>query len=338
MTSTTSPVVAAYDLFCGNNLNETTGLLNFDYSGIGSVAGSMDPNCGTAGHPVCSYLPFGGQYTFYNPQYATLYMWRTMGTSNYNALQVDFMHKMTHGFQFDFTYTFSKSIDLSSDAERVGTINGTGGQIQNAWSPYQFRGVSDFDATHQITANWVINLPFGRGAAIAHDVNRAVNAFIGGWQFSGLGRWTSGFPFSVGNGYNWATDWDLSGNAYQTGPVKTGTFYDPANLGAVNAFSNLASAASSFREPFPGEAGQRNWLRGPGFFSVDMGLSKRWQMPWAEGQTLQLRWEVFNVSNSKRFDPQSINSFIDVYGSTFGDYTRLSTKPRVMEFALRYEF
>jgi hypothetical protein len=338
MTSTTSPVVAAYDLFCGNNLNETTGLLGFDNSGIGSVAGSGDNNCGTPGHPVCSYLPFGGQYTYYNPQYATLYMWRTMGTSNYNALQLDLKHKMVHGYQFGFTYTFSKSIDLSSDAERVGTINGIGGQIQNAWSPYQFRGVSDFDATHQITANWVVNLPFGRGAAIAHDANRFVNAFIGGWQFSGLGRWTSGFPFSVGNGYNWATDWDLTGNAYQTGHVSTGTFYDPNNQGAVNIFSNLANAAGSFREPFPGEAGQRNWLRGPGFFSVDMGLSKRWQMPWAEGQSLQLRWEVFNVSNSKRFDVQSANSFIDVYGSTFGDYNRLSTKPRVMEFALRYEF
>ena len=325
MASTTSAVVAAYDLFCGNNLNETTALLGLDYSGLSGVSGA-------------SYLPVGGQYSFYNPQYATLYMWRTMGRSNYNALQLDLKHRMTHGYQFGFTYTFSKSIDLSSDAERVGTIGGTGGQIQNAWSPYQFRGVSDFDATHQITANWVVNLPFGRGAAIAHDVNRFVNAFIGGWQFSGLGRWTSGFPFSVGNGYNWPTDWELSGNTYQTGHVKTGTFYDPTNLGAVNIFSNLANDASSFREPFPGEAGQRNWLRGPGFFSVDMGLSKRWQMPWAEGQSLQLRWEVFNVSNSKRFDPLSVNSYVDTYGSTFGDYTRLATKPRVMEFALRYEF
>lgn len=137
-------------------------------------------------------------------------------------MQLDFKHKMTHGVQFDFTYTFSKSIDLSSDSERVGTINGTGSQIQNAWSPYQFRAVSDFDATHQITANWVANLPFGRGAAIARDVNRFVNAFIGRWQFSGLARWTSGFPFSVGNGYQWPTDWDLSGNGYQVGHVKTG--------------------------------------------------------------------------------------------------------------------
>ncbi len=325
ITSTTSPVVAAYDLFCGNNLNETTGLLVLDYYGLSGISGN-------------SYLPAGGQYTFYNPQYATLYVWKTMGTSNYNALQADLKHKLTHGVQFDFNYTFSKSIDLSSDAERVGTIGGTGAQVQNAWSPYQFRGVSDFDATHQITANWIVDLPFGRNRALGHDVNRAVDAFIGGWQLSGLGRWTSGFPFSVGNGYQWPTDWDLSGNGIQTGAAKTGTYYDPIHEGAVNIFSNLSDAANSFREPFPGEAGQRNILRGPGFFTVDMDLAKRWKMPWSEAHSIQLRWGVYNVTNSKRFDPLSINGSLDVYGSTFGDYTRLSTKPRVMEFALRYEF
>jgi hypothetical protein len=323
--NTTVPVVAIYDLFCGNSLNETTGLLVLDYYGLSGASGN-------------SYLPVGGQYTFYNPQYATLYVWKSMGTANYNAMQVNLKHKMSHGVQFDFGYTLSKSIDLSSDAERVGTINGTGAQVQNAWSPFQFRGVSDFDATHQITANWVADLPFGRNRYIGRNVNRALDAFIGGWELSGLGRWTSGFPFSVGNGYQWPTDWDLSGNGIQVAPIKTGTFYDPKNIGAVSAFSNLAAGASSFREPFPGEAGQRNNLRGPGFFTIDMGLSKRWKMPWIESHSIQLRWEVFNVTNSKRFDPQSLNNSLDVYGSTFMDYTRLSTKPRVMEFALRYEF
>jgi hypothetical protein len=69
-----------------------------------------------------------------------------------------------------------------------------------------------------------------------------------------------------------------------------------------------------------------------------MGLSKRWIMPWAEKQSLQFRWEVFNISNSVRFDAQSINASVDTFGSTFGQYTRLSTNPRVMQFALRYEF
>src|SRR5581483_10522473 len=107
--STTSPVIAAYDVFCGNNLNETTGLLVLDYYGI--------PDCNL-------YFPSGGQFSFYNPQFATLYMWRSMGTANYNAMQVSLKHKLSHGVQFDFNYTFSKSIDLASDAERVGTIGG----------------------------------------------------------------------------------------------------------------------------------------------------------------------------------------------------------------------
>jgi hypothetical protein len=335
---TTSAVVAAYDVFCGNSLNETTGLLNLDFSGIPSVAGSADANCGTAGHPVCSYLPLGGQFTFYNPQFATMYMFKSMGTANYNAAQFSLRHKMSHGIQFDFNYTYSKSIDLASDAERVGTIGGNGAQIQNAWNPFQFRAVSDFDATHQVTANWIAELPFGRNRMIGHEVNGIVNAFIGGWQLSGLTRWESGFPFYVTNGYQWPTDWDLSGNAYQIAPVKTGTFHDSSDPSVVSAFSTGSAAQSSFREPLPGEAGQRNNLRGPGYFSMDMGLAKRWTMPWAEGQSLQFRWEVFNVFNAVRFDPLSINAVMDYSGSTFGQYTRLSTNPRVMQFALRYEF
>jgi hypothetical protein len=336
---TTSAVVAIYDLMCGNNLNETTGLLVLDYFGLSGTSGnSYFPAAGVS--PNNAYLQANGvgSYAFYNPQYATLYVWKSMGTSNYNAMQVDLKHKLSHGIQFDFTYTFSKSIDLASDAERVGTIGGTGAQVQNAWNPFQFRAVSDFDATHQFTANWVADLPFGRNKTFARNANKALDAVIGGWQVSGIGRLTSGFPFSVGNGFQWPTDWDLSGNGYRTGPVKTGAYYNPANIGEVNIFSNFSNAASSFREPFPGEAGQRNNLRGQGFFSVDMGLSKRWQMPWKESHGLQLRWQVYNVTNSRRFDPLSVNSFLDVYGSTFGDYTRLSTKPRVMEFALRYEF
>jgi len=338
MTATTSPVVAAYDLFCGNSKNETTGLLGLDYYGITSAVGGSDPQCGTAGHYPCGYLPTGGQYTFYNPQYASLYMFRSMGTSSYNALQVTLQQKMSHGIQFDFNYTFSKSIDLASDATRVGTIGGNSAQIQNAWLPYQFRGVSDFDATHQLNANWIWQLPFGRGRAFGHDVNRFVDAFIGGWQTSGLTRWTTGFPFSVLNGYNWATDWELSGNGNQIGPVTTGTYHDPTDPTKVYAFANGSAAQNSFSEPFPGQAGQRNNLRGPGFFSLDMGLSKSWTMPWSEGQALKFRWEVFNVLNAVRFDPLSINATLDLSGSTFGQYTRLATNPRVMQFALRYEF
>jgi hypothetical protein len=341
--ATTNPVLAAFDLFCGANLNETTGLLDLDYFGIPSYAGASNPNCGTAGNLPCSYLPSTGQYTFYNPQFATAYMWKSMSTSSYNAMQVSLQHKITHGLQFDFNYTFSKSLDLASDAERVGTINGTGSQIINAWQPNQFYGPSDFDATHQFTADWVWNMPFGRNQAIGGSMNKVADFFVGGWQLTGLFRATSGFPFSVFNGAQWPTDWDLSGNAYLTAPVHAnGAYNNPCTpsgiVGAINAFANGCNAQSSFVEPLPGQAGTRNNLRGQGFFGVDMGLAKRWHMPWSEGQSLQFRWEVFNVTNTVRFDAQSIGSSIDVSGSTFGNYSRLSTNPRVMQFALRYEF
>jgi len=323
--TTTNPVLAAFDLFCGSNLNETTGLLDLDFFGIPGTSGN-------------SYLPSTGQYTYYNQQFATAYMWKSMGRSNYNALQVSLQHKMTHGVQLDFNYTFSKSIDLASDAERVGTIGGTGSQIINAWDPNQFRGVSDFDATHQFTADWVAELPFGRGKKFGGSVNRFADAFIGGWQLSGLFRLTSGFPFSVFNGAQWPTDWDLSGNAYQTAPVTTGIFKSASDPTIVNAFGAGSAAQNNFVEPLPGQAGQRNNLRGPGFFGVDMGLSKRWIMPYSEHHSLQFRWEVFNVTNHVGFDVQSIDDSIDSSGSNFGNYSRLNTNPRVMQFALRYEF
>lgn len=325
--STTDPVLAAFDLFCSNSLNETTALLELDYFGIPDANNSNNV-----------YYPTGGQFSFYNPQFATLYMWKSMGAANYHALQASLRHKMSHGFQFDFNYTFSKSIDLASDAERAGIISGTGAQIQNAWNPYQFRAVSDFDATHQFNANWVADFPFGKGRAFGRNSGRALDAIIGGWQLSGLFRLTSGFPFSVTNGYQWPTDWDLSGNVYQIGKVRTGTFHSATDPSVVSAFSNFDAAQSSFVEPLPGQAGQRNNLRGPGYFTLDAGIGKRWKMPWSEQQSLQLRWEVFNVLNAVRFDPISINATMDFSGSTFGQYQRLATSPRVMQFALRYEF
>jgi hypothetical protein len=325
---TTNPVLAAFDLFCGSNLNETTGLLDLDFFGIPDLA---DPNK--------AYLPVGGQFSFYNPQYATLYNWRSLGTANYNAMQVTLKHPMTHGVQFDVNYTFSKSIDLSSDAERVGTIAGLGGQIINAWDPYQFRAPSDFDATHQFNVDFVADLPFGRNRHFGSNVSRGLDAVIGGWQLSGLVRITSGFPFSIANGAQWPTDWDLSGNGILTGSVKTGRFHDPSDPDVVNVFKTGADAQSQFVEPLPGQAGQRNHFRGDGYFSTDLGLSKRWILPWGnERHSLQLRWEVFNVTNSVRFDVQSLQGSLDSSGSSFGQYTRLSTNPRVMQFALRYEF
>jgi hypothetical protein len=107
--------------------------------------------------------------------------------------------------------------------------------------------------------------------------------------------------------------------------------------GNVNMFANGTAAQTSFRYGMPGESGSRNTFRGQGFAGLDMSLGKRWQMPYAESHSLQFRWEVFNVTNLHRFDAQQNRPELDI-GSTFGNYIGLLTQPRIMQFALRYEF
>ena len=76
-------------------------------------------------------------------------------------------------------------------------------------------------------------------------------------------------------------------------------------------------------------------MLGDGFAGLDLGLSKMWKT--RESQDVRFRWEVFNALNLNRFDVQTASLSL-TNSSTFGNYTSLLTSPRVMQFALRYEF
>jgi len=336
---TTNPILFAFDTFCSTHFNDSLGLYKLDFNGLPGFDATKPGDASSQ-----MYYFAQGQYTYYSSQFSSLYAWRSIAPSNYHAMQVSLHHRMTRGLQFDFNYTFSMSIDISSNAERIGAASNSSLQepnsnIINSWSPQTQRGLSSFDLTHQFNANWIYELPFGRGKWIGKDSNRAVDAFIGGWQLSGLFRLTSGFPISVDNGTsNYPTNFELEGNANQVAPVRTGVFY---NTGVPNLFSNGPAALSSFDYAYAGQAGQRDIIRGDGFFTIDMGLAKRWTMPWSEKQTLQFRWEVFNITNSVRYDVQAglINGSLGLgSGGSFGNYGGLLTNPRIMQFALRYEF
>ena len=313
--------------------NEVVGLGNIDlYYSLSDTLG----NYYDFGNATPSSNPAVGDML--NGQFTSMYGWSSVGTSNYNALQTSLRKQFSHGVEFEFNYTYSKSIDITSAAARVGYNQGlNGSQLVNAFSPNQNRGVSDFDTTHQVNANWRVDLPFGKGQAFARNAGGVLDAVIGGWQIWGLARWTSGFPFSVGSGQAWATDWNYSGLATMTSRPQTGAFVQPD--GSVSAFANPAAARAGFDYTYPGQSGSRNVLRGPGYASWDMSLTKRWKLPW-EGHTLQFRGEVFNVANLHRFNAQSVSSAFTLQQlpSSFGDYTSLLTQPRVMQFALRYEF
>jgi hypothetical protein len=127
----------------------------------------------------------------------------------------------------------------------------------------------------------------------------------------------------------------LSGFAETIG--KPQTHKTTAADGSVNLFSDPLgpNGIGAFRADFPGESGQRNILRGDGFAGLDLGLSKMWKI--RESQGVRFQWQVFNALNLTRFNVATASLSL-TNSSTFGNYTSLLTNPRVMQFALRYEF
>ncbi|NJM52935.1 MAG: hypothetical protein HC846_05790, partial [Blastocatellia bacterium] len=89
-------------------------------------------------------------------------------------------------------------------------------------------------------------------------------------------------------------------------------------------------------------------FRLPGYWTVDLGLSKSFIMPWNEGHKLQFRWEVFNVANFQAFNNggESRSTYglpqdpeLSVAPSDFGKiYTSTQGSPRSMQFGLRFSF
>jgi len=308
------------------NLGETTALANLDY--------------------YCALgCPAGRQPHFWQDQFSSLYVLSSSGMSYYNAAQLILRHPSSHGLLMDFAYTLSKSIDFGSDAERSTEFgaNGNAGnnlafsEIINTWKPSLNRGVSDFDTRHLITVDAVYQLPFGRGRAFAGGINSIGDAIIGGWQLSGINRWSSGLPFSLTEP-GWTTDWQIESFAVVTQPTKIHRHFDsngnPQYFDNASAINTGVYSGGPIRIAYPGEAGQRNNFRGDGYIDLDSGLSKTWRV--REYGALKFGWETYNVTNTVRFDPASIGS--QLTGGNLGIASKLLTEPRRMQFSLRYDF
>lgn len=341
-------IQAVYDLYynpgCAYVGNEIVGLADIDLYGYLGDNGSHAPYTNPLFFNGPPGLVGNGEGKYLNNQAISAFGWSSVGDSNYNALQTTLRKQFSNGAQFDLNYTYSKSIDTTSAASRVGfaligyqNIGLVGSRLENAFNPNSQRAVSDFDLTHQFNADWLLELPFGKTKRFASDAGPVADAFIGGWQLTGVARWTSGYPFTVDVGQNWPTDWQYTGITVMTAKPKTGVYKQPN--GSVSVFADPAAAQGDFAIPFPGGALSRNPLRGPGYAGLDMGLSKRWRV--TEGQSVQFTWQVFNLLNLVRFNAQGLGAnvtSIEQSPNQFGAFSSLLTQPRVMQFALRYEF
>ena len=280
-----------------------------------------------------------GRRYFYQPQYGALAVYSTIASSDYHAGTLSIRQRFRNSLSFDFNYTLSKSMDDVSGLQTDAPFTPF---ILNALDLKQQRSVSDFDIRHIINANAIWQLPIGRGRALLSNISKFADAFIGGWQLSGIFRWNSGLPVDAPLDFGgWPTNWNRRNYTVRIRPLKA----EPNRGGATppNLFSDPQAAYRSFRSGRPGERGDRNILRYPGYVVLDMGLAKSFTMPWSEGHRLQFRWEVFNVTNTQRLTAvdgwvQGLDPFNSSKNPTFGNLTAIQGTPRVMQFGLRYSF
>jgi Carboxypeptidase regulatory-like domain len=282
----------------------------------------------TANPVGCDQISAYGCYTFFPLQGSSMPTWMNAGTAAYHSLTFSLRRGLSSGATFDFNYTWSHAIDDGSAAESGAGQQGAA--IQNIFNTREFRGSSDFDMRHNVTANVLYPLPIGRGRTFLSGAHGWLEEIVGGWQISSLVRYHSGVPTTVGGELAYNANYWLSSLAIATGPVSAGVHTD--ENGNPSMFSNT-SVSNNFVDELPGHTGERAVLRLPGMFLSDMAVVKLFPLPW-EGQRITFRAEAFNVFNNVNYSNPSLS--LQAPG-TFGEFQAVGD-PRVMQFALRYEF
>jgi Carboxypeptidase regulatory-like domain/TonB dependent receptor len=286
-----------------------------------------------------------GRNLFFHPQYGALSTFSSIAKSNYHAGTLSVRQRLGRSFTADFNYTLSHSMDDASGLQTSGAFGGA--FILNPLRQQDNFANSDFDIRHIINANAVWEMPFGRGRRWFSGVNKLADAFVGGWQLSGIWRWNTGYPiFSPYDDARWATNWNVQSSGVRLQdvaacPTQGGKLFGPC----------LLEAYKSFRGAYPGETGDRNFLRLPGYINLDVGLGKKFTMPWSEGHELQIRFEAFNVTNTQRMgdidssrsgfglqlDPDQITN-VNQIPTNWSNFISIQGQPRVMQLGVRYTF
>jgi hypothetical protein len=294
-------------------------LLEFGYMGnigrkLERLRGTNEPRLRTGPEDtssVQSRRPF--------PVYGIIQQVDGVVNSNYNAFNAKLQHRFSRGFTLLAAYTFSKSID---DASGIRVSSGDQSIAKYDWNLRDERGLSQFHTAHRFVASWIYAWPAPRAAP------RLVQATLGGWQLGGIVTRSTGNPVRVAS----IGDTNAIGGE---GNYPDATGVSPfSNAGWADRFWNIAAFDASspeLRWRF-GNVG-RNTLIGPGYFQWDASLVRNFAMPF-EDHSLQLRWEIFNTTNTANWNVPSS----DVRNpATFGRVLS-ARNMREMQIALKYIF
>lgn len=286
-------------------------------------------------------VDLGRSSVFYHPQYGALSAVGSIGRSDYHGGTLSIRQRLGDKLSWDFNYTLSHSMDDASGLQTSGNF-GTA-LILNPIRQSDNYANSDFDIRHIVNINGVWQIPIGRGRYFLGDSNKVVDAFLGGWQLSGIYRWNSGLPIWSPYDTLWATNWNIQSSGVRLRPVQScptrGENGEDPNLFGCDRLN----AYQSWRNAKPGETGDRNVIRLPGYVSLDLGLAKSFTMPWGENHQLQIRAEAFNVTNTQRFGETTnqqleVDPQVNSPASDWWNFTNIQGTPRVIQFGLRYSF
>jgi outer membrane receptor protein involved in Fe transport len=249
------------------------------------------------------------------PSFGGNVQWREMtGEANYRGLDLGFERRMSDGYSYRASYTLGSARDnasehLSPDADRP----------QNGRDLESWDGPANFDIRHRLVANFIAELPFGRGKPMLQD--GVASQIFGGWLVSGIFSARSGRPFTVTQGTN------NVGTGATGLPNLTG---DPDGPETVEEWFNKSAFTTVTSGTF-GNAG-RNILRGPGWITFDMSLQRRIDISSRVNATL--RWDIFNMFNRANFGNPDRN----ITSATAGVISTLAGDPRVMQLSVRVGF
>ncbi len=259
------------------------------------------------------------------------------GSYWYNALLVGLNKRLSHGLQFQVSYTFTR--DLSTDAFTTSGANG-GEAYGNQDDPHQRYGPEYFVRPHRFITNFTYQLPGPK------DLHSLKGEALGGWSLSGIVTVQSGHPLTLT--YNhFAGQPSVYGSSVFDRPSLSGTcsrgqYVNPgstaANIGGTKTYINTTCFANPavFSADDPNGVGFGNAgvgiLSGPGQQNWDLSIIKRF--PVREYGTLEFRSEFFNFFNHPQFaDPDG-----EFTSGTFGQITSTVVNPRVIQFALKFSF
>jgi carboxypeptidase family protein len=326
-------VDVAYVGSFGRHIGQTTDINALPY-GTRFLPSSLDPTNGNRPYTDDYLRPYQG--------YGSIKWLQFDGNSSYHSLQVQAIRRFSHGLQFGVAWTWSKAMAYS---------DGDQGTVSTFASRREFDyGLATYDRTHVLAINYLWSLP-RLSKLINHTVVRGV---FDGWQVSGITRFQSGSPLSLGV----LGSGDLDGSLDITGggdgwrAVMSGDPNLPKSQRTVERYFNTAVfSPPGVGGPAPKDLAAVNRIlalgntssafgRGPGLNNWDLSLFKNIRI--REKLDLQFRAEAYNAFNHTQFSTVNTDAKWNyatgaVTSAQFGQITG-ARDPRILQFALRLNF